>query len=72
MEYLANFPVDYINSAPNVTGDLTYIVSPTLVNEINFGYSAWSEVQQFPHGKSELAAVQKSALGLRWDSFGRN
>jgi len=69
MEYLANFPVDYINSAPNVTGDLTYIVSPTLVNEINFGYSAWSEVQQFPHGKSELAAVQKSALGITLGQF---
>jgi hypothetical protein len=69
MIYLANFPVEYINSAPNVTGDLTYIASPTLVNEFNFGYSAWSEKQQFPRGQSELAAVQKTALGITLGQF---
>ena len=69
MTYLANFPVDYINSSPNLTADLTYIASPTLVNEINIGWAAWSEVQQFPNGTSELAAVQKSALGITLGQF---
>jgi hypothetical protein len=69
MTYLANFPVDYINSSPNMTADLTYIASPTLVNELNIGWAAWSEVQQFPNGASELAAVQKSALGVTLGQF---
>ena len=64
MNYLTNFPVNYINSSPNVIVDLTYIASPTLVNEATIGYSAWSENQQFPNGQGELKAVQKSALGI--------
>jgi hypothetical protein len=69
MQYLSNFPVDYINSSPNVIWDVTYIASPTLVNEVSFGYAAWSEQQQFPKGKSELAAVQKKALGITLGQF---
>ena len=69
MNYLTNFPVNYINSAPNVVVDLTYIASPTLVNEASIGYSAWSEQQQFPNGQGELKAVQKSALGITLPQF---
>ena len=69
MNYLINFPVDYINKAPNVTVDLTYVASPSVVNELNIGYSAWSELQVFPKGASELAAVQKSALGISIGQF---
>ena len=69
MNYLTNFPVNYINSSPNVIVDLTYIANPTLVNEATIGYSAWSENQQFPNGRSELKAVQKSALGITLPQF---
>ncbi len=69
MNYLTDFPVNYINSSPNVILDLTYIASPTLVNEATIGYSAWSENQQFPNGQGELKAVQKSALGISLPQF---
>ena len=69
MTYLGNFPVDYLNSSPNVVADLTYIASPTLVNELTLGYSAWSEKQSFPNGPGELKAVQKSALGISLGQF---
>lgn len=69
MVYLSNFPVDYDNVSHNVAVDLTYIASPTLVNELNIGWAAWSEQQVFPMGASELAAVQKSALGITLPQF---
>lgn len=69
MAYLANFPVDYVNHSPNVAVDLTYIANPTLVNELNIGWASWSEDQVFPNGNSELAAVQKSALGITLPQF---
>jgi hypothetical protein len=61
--------VDYVNSSPNVAVDLTYIATPTLVNELNIGWASWSEDQALPNGTSELAAVQKSALGIRLGQF---
>ncbi len=69
MEYLQSFPVNYLNIASNVLWNLTYVASPTLVNEMNIGYAGWTEDQQLPHGKSELAAVQKSALGINLTQF---
>jgi hypothetical protein len=69
MTYLQNFPVDYNTPSPNVTVDLTYIASPTLVNELNLGWASWTEDQVFPNGSTELAAVQKSALGITLPQF---
>ena len=69
MVYLRNFPVDYDNRSPNVAVDLTYIASPTMVNELNIGWASWSEDQVLPNGSSELAAVQKSALGITLGQF---
>jgi hypothetical protein len=69
MEYLQSFPVDYLNSSANVTWNLTYIASPTLVNELNIGYAGWTEDQSLPKGNSELSAVQKSALGVTLGQF---
>ncbi|HWF47310.1 MAG TPA: carboxypeptidase-like regulatory domain-containing protein [Bryobacteraceae bacterium] len=69
MEFLQSFPVDYLNDSSNVIWNLTYIASPTLVNELNVGYAGWSENQQLPNGNSELSAVQKSALGITLGQF---
>jgi len=70
MAYLTpTFPVDYDNRSPNVTVDLTYIISPTLVNEFNIGWGSWTEDQVLPNGQSELAAVEKSALGIGLGQF---
>ena len=69
MIYLSNFPVEYDNRAPNLAVDLTYIISPTLVNELNIGWASWSEDQVLSNGSSELSAVQKSALGINLPQF---
>ncbi|HEV2484048.1 MAG TPA: carboxypeptidase-like regulatory domain-containing protein [Terracidiphilus sp.] len=69
MEYLQSFPVNYLNDASNVIWNLTYIASPTLVNETNISYAGWSENQNLPKGNSELSAVQKSALGISLGQF---
>lgn len=69
MEYLQSFPVNYLNGASNAVWNLTYIASPTLVNEIDIGYAGWSEDQVLPHGKSEFAAVEKAPLGITLTQF---
>ena len=70
MIYLSStLPVDYDNRAPNVALNVTYLASPTLVNELNVGWASWSEDQVFPRGQSELAAVEKSALGVSLSQF---
>lgn len=69
MIYLSSFPVEYDNRAPNVATNLTYFASPTLVNELNIAWASWSEDQVFSRGAGELAAVQKSALGISLGQF---
>ena len=69
MEYLQSFPVNYLNGASNVLWNLTYVASPTLVNEIDIGYAGWTEDQELPHGKGEFSAVQKKALGIDLSQF---
>ena len=69
MQWLSSLPVNYDNHSPNVTFDVTYIASPTLINEFSIGYAGWSEQQVLPNGASELAAVQKSALGVNLGQF---
>jgi hypothetical protein len=69
MEFLQSFPVDYLNKSSNVIWNLTFIPSPTLVNELNIGYAGWSEDQHLPKGNSELSAVQKTALGITLGQF---
>ena len=69
MEYLQSFPVNYLNDASNVIWNLTYIASPTLVNEINIGYAGWSENQELPNGNKEFSAVEKAPLGITLTQF---
>jgi hypothetical protein len=69
MIWNTSFPIDYLNSSPNVAVNATYIVSPTLVNEVNLGWSAWSEDQVYPGGADQLARVQKQTLGISLGQF---
>jgi hypothetical protein len=38
-------PVDYGQTMPNVGGSVTYIITPTLINEATFGINLWTEQQ---------------------------
>jgi hypothetical protein len=69
MIWLTSFPVDYNNRNPNVTADITYIATPTLVNELNVGWAGWSEDQVYSSGTGQLSGVQKSALGITLGQF---
>ena len=54
--------VDYALTGPNVGGAVTWILSPTLVNEAIVGYALWTETQIVPD--QWLAEVQRNKLGV--------
>ncbi|MGI8742364.1 MAG: hypothetical protein ACR2NN_07285 [Bryobacteraceae bacterium] len=55
-------PVDYATTGPNLGGNLTYIITPTLINELTAGYALWTEQQLI--AASDLAKIQRSNLGI--------
>ena len=55
-------PMDYATGGPSIGGNLTWIISPTLVNELTLGYAVWDEDQIIEPGV--LANLQKSNLGI--------
>jgi carboxypeptidase family protein len=55
-------PMDYHTGGPSVGGNLTWIVSPTVVNEVTFGYSTWDEDQIID--PDVLAKIQRTNLGI--------
>ena len=52
----------YNTTNPNVAGNVTYMASPTLVNELSVGLSRWTEDQIID--PSELARLQRDKLGM--------
>ncbi len=52
----------YDTTNPNLAFNLTYLPSPTWVNELALGLSRWTEVQKI--SESELAKLQRSKLGI--------
>jgi hypothetical protein len=54
--------VDYATTAPNIGGTLTWIASPTLVNETVIGYARWAEKQTYD--EAWLPMVQRDKLGI--------
>ena len=52
----------YNTTNPNVAANLTYMASPTLVNEFSIGFSRWTEDQIIVD--SELARLQRDKLGI--------
>ena len=55
-------PVDYQQTMPNLGANLTYIFSPTLINEATLGMNLWTETQVL--SKSALAAYQRTTYGI--------
>ncbi len=56
-------PSFYSTPAKNAGVNLTYIASPTLVNEFTVGYSSWNELNGFLN-PADAAKISKSALGV--------
>ena len=52
----------YDTTNPNVAYNVTFMASPTLVNELSLGVSRWTEVQDIED--SELAKLQRAKLGI--------
>ena len=54
--------IDYALTGPSLGGTVTFVASPTLVNEVVFGYGLWTESQNYP--AAWLAEVQRDKLGI--------
>jgi hypothetical protein len=54
--------VDYVLTGPNLGGTLTWVASPTLINEVVLGYARWTEDQTYP--ADWLPRVQRDKLGI--------
>jgi hypothetical protein len=54
--------VGYQQTMPNLGANVTYIFSPTLVNEATFGYNLWTETQLL--SQPALAAYQRATYGI--------
>ncbi len=55
-------PVDYQQTMPNLGASMTYIFSPTVVNELLVGMNLWTETQVL--SKTQLAAYQRATYGI--------
>ncbi|MCX6628589.1 MAG: carboxypeptidase regulatory-like domain-containing protein, partial [Candidatus Solibacter sp.] len=53
----------YNTTNPNIAGNVTYMASPTLVNEFSVGLARWTEDQLI--AGSELAKLQRDKLGIK-------
>ena len=53
----------YDTTNPNVGFNVTYLATPTLVNELSLGLARWTEAQNI--SESELAKLQKDKLGIK-------
>jgi hypothetical protein len=55
-------PVDYQQTMPNLGASMTYIFSPTVVNELLIGMNLWTETQVLT--KSQLAGYQRATYNI--------
>jgi len=60
--WMPDADVNYRLTGPNLGGTLTWVASPTLVNEVIFGYGLWTENQVYRD--AWLAEVQRDKLGI--------
>lgn len=66
-KYTWLFPVNYQLTEPSYALNLTYTFTPTLVNEFNFGASAWNEYSRYD--PANIAKVQLGASGFNLPSL---
>jgi outer membrane receptor protein involved in Fe transport len=55
-------PVDYAQTMPNLGANLSYVFSPTLINEATIGMNLWTEQQKL--SAASLAAYQRTTYGI--------
>ena len=55
-------PMNYTTYGPNIGGNITTIIKPTLINEFTMGWADWLELQKFPKGV--LSRIEKQTLGV--------
>jgi hypothetical protein len=60
--WMADANIDYMLGGYNHGGTLTWIASPTIVNELIVGYARWTEKQEYP--SDWLAKLQKDKIGV--------
>jgi len=53
----------YDTSNPNIGVNVTYLATPTVVNELSLGLARWTEIQEI--SDSELAKLQRDKLGIK-------
>ena len=60
--WMADADVNYKLTGPNLGGSVTWVASPTVINETVFGYGRWTENQVY---RDEwLAKLQRDKLGI--------
>ena len=60
--WMADADVNYRLTGPNLGGTVTWVATPTLINEVVFGYGLWTENQVYRD--AWLAEVQRDKLGI--------
>src|SRR5215468_12173856 len=60
--WMADANVDYTLGFPTLGGTVTWIVTPTLVNEASVGWAGWTEDQIYP--QEWLSKLQRDKIGL--------
>jgi hypothetical protein len=66
-KYTWLFPVNYQLTEPNYALDVTYTITPSIVNEFNFGASAWNEYSRYD--QANIAKVTLGASGFNLPSL---
>src|SRR5215475_2363217 len=60
--WMPDAKVDYTLGFPTLGGTVTWIVTPTLVNEVSVGWAGWTEDQTYP--AEWLAKLQRDKIGM--------
>jgi hypothetical protein len=60
-------PMDYSTHAPNLGGNLTWTISPTLINEFTVGWAQFAELQTVEPGV--LNKLKRSSYGITLGQF---
>jgi len=60
--WMPDAKVDYTLGFPTLGGTVTWVMTPTLVNEVSVGWAGWTEDQIYP--SEWLAKLQRDKIGM--------
>jgi len=60
--WMPDAKVDYTLGFPTLGGTVTWVITPTLVNEVSVGWAGWTEDQIYP--SDWLAKLQRDKIGM--------